>query len=93
MPSYTEEDMLKAINLIQNGQSQVKAAKEASVPRSSLQDRLQGIMPKKEAHTDQQRLGPTVKADLIQFLRLQDTLYTPLTYFQIRQLVICILSL
>jgi hypothetical protein len=45
MPSYTEEDMLKAINLIQNGQSQVKAAKEASVPRSSLRDRLQGIGP------------------------------------------------
>jgi hypothetical protein len=40
MPSYTEEDMLKAINLVQNGQLQVKAAKEASVPRSSLQDRL-----------------------------------------------------
>jgi hypothetical protein len=38
MPSYTEEDMLKAINLVQNGQSQVKAAEEASVPRSSLRD-------------------------------------------------------
>jgi hypothetical protein len=38
MPSYIEEDMLKAINFVQNRQSQVKAAKEASVPRSSLQD-------------------------------------------------------
>jgi hypothetical protein len=93
MPSYTEEDMLKAINLIQNGQSTVKAAEEASVPRSSLRRRLQGIMPKNKAHIDQQRLGPAVEADLISFLRLQDTLCTPLTHFQIRQLVIRILSL
>jgi hypothetical protein len=93
MPSYIEEDILKAINLIQNGQSQVKAAKEASVPQSSLQDRLKGIMPRNKAHSDQQRLGPTVKEDLINWLRLQDTLCTPLTHFQIRQLVIQILSL
>jgi len=93
MPSYTEEDMLKAINLVQNGQSTVKAAEEASVPRSSLRRRLQGIMPKNKAHIDQQRLGPAVEADLISFLRLQDTLCTPLTHFQIRQLVIRILSL
>ncbi|ENH74435.1 hypothetical protein FOC1_g10009849 [Fusarium oxysporum f. sp. cubense race 1] len=93
MPSYTEEDMLIAINLVQNGQSELKAAKEASVPRSSLRDRLKGIRPQKKAHSDQQRLGPTVEADIIRFLRLQDTLCTPLTHFQIRQLVIRILSL
>jgi 4-hydroxybenzoate polyprenyltransferase len=93
MPSYTEEDMLKAINLVQNGQSQVKAAEEASVPRSSLRDRLKGIMPRNKAHPDQQRLDPTVEKDLINRLRLQDTLCTPLTHFQIRQLVIRILSL
>ncbi|KAF4449201.1 transposase, partial [Fusarium austroafricanum] len=91
MPSYTEEDMLIAINLVQNGLSQVKAAEEATVPRSSLRDRLKGIEPRKKAHADQQRLGPTVEADIISFLRLQDTLCTPLTHFQIRQLVIRIL--
>ncbi|KAI3573509.1 hypothetical protein IWW34DRAFT_756535 [Fusarium oxysporum f. sp. albedinis] len=85
--------MLKAINLIQNGQSQVKAAKEASVPRSSLRDRLQGIEPRNKAHPDQQRLGPAVEDDIIRWLRLQDALCTPLTHFQIRQLVIRILSL
>ncbi|KAJ9419409.1 hypothetical protein QL093DRAFT_2363850 [Fusarium oxysporum] len=70
MPSYTEEYMLIAINLVQNGLSEVKAAAEATVPRSSLRDRLKGIGPRNKAHPDQQRLGPAVEADLIRFLRL-----------------------
>jgi hypothetical protein len=70
MPSYTKEDILKAINLIQNGQLQARAAKEATVPRSSLQDRLQGILPQNKAHSAKQQLGPAIKDDIIRYLRL-----------------------
>ncbi|KAJ3466488.1 hypothetical protein MRS44_004052 [Fusarium solani] len=87
MPKYTDEDLNEAIQTVKNGRSVVKAANQHGVPRSSLRDRLAGKEPKGRAHEGQQRLSHALEKELCDWLRVQDALGTPLTHFQIRQLV------
>ncbi|KAK2770414.1 hypothetical protein CKAH01_14757 [Colletotrichum kahawae] len=59
MPSYTENDIINALEAIANGQSIKKAAFEHSVPRSTLQCRMKGVQTRDIAFSDLQRLSLT----------------------------------
>ncbi len=49
-PIYTEEDIQRALNAVANGVFQKKAGLEYGVPRSTTQDRINGKLPRTEAH-------------------------------------------
>ena len=53
---YTEEDVQRALNAVANGMSQIKAGLEFGVPRSTIQNRMNGTLSRQEAHEPQQRL-------------------------------------
>jgi len=56
--SYTEEDVQRALADIANGKSVRKAWLDWGVPRSTLQDRINGGISRSEAHAPSQRLSP-----------------------------------
>ena len=47
--TYTEEDTQRALNAIANGMSQKKAGLEFGIPRSTLQNRINGHISRQEA--------------------------------------------
>ena len=47
---YTKDDIQRALNTVAYGVSQVQAGLQYSVPRSTIQDRINGKLPKSEAH-------------------------------------------
>ena len=54
---YTEEDIQRALNAVAYRVSQVQAGLQYGVPRSTIQDQINGKLPKSEAHQFQQRLS------------------------------------
>ena len=57
-PSYTEEDIQRALRDIANGMSIRKAHLEWGIPRSTLQGRIYGRVSSQEAKAPSQRLSP-----------------------------------
>ena len=57
-PSYTEDDIQRALAAVANGRSVRKACLDWGVPRSTLQNRINGHVSLKEAHEPFQRLSP-----------------------------------
>jgi len=57
-PSYTEDDVQRALKEVVEGKSMCKAHLDWGVPRSTLQDRIYGCVPQKEAQEPYQRLSP-----------------------------------
>ena len=65
--SYDEASLQHAINDVTNsGMSKHQAAKLHGVPRSTLQNWLQGCLPRSQAHEQQQRLSKTSEDILVQ---------------------------
>ena len=87
MPTYTEQDLLTALNDVKNGKSVKRAYKDWGVPRSILRDHNQG----RESHTiaaeSQQRLSDIQEEHLTTWILAQEALGVPLTHGQIRQFV------
>ncbi|CAI4217631.1 unnamed protein product [Parascedosporium putredinis] len=62
MPKYTEEALQNAIRDVESGTSAKRAAKTWGVPRSTLQNRVRGSKPRREAYESLQRL-PRTRSD------------------------------
>jgi len=57
-PSYTEDDVQRALAEVAKGRSVRKACLDWGVLRGTLQDRINGRVSLKEAHEPFQRLSP-----------------------------------
>jgi hypothetical protein len=66
MPSYTEEDVTNALNVLVNGEykSIRKAAIAFQIPPSTLQDRRKKSKSRTESHVSQQLLSPIEETTL-----------------------------
>ena len=84
--NYTEEAIQRALNAVANGMSQKKAGLEFGVPRSTLQNRINGILSRQEAHEHEQRLSPVQEDHLTQWVLTQEALGLAPTHAQIRAL-------
>ena len=87
MPTYTEEDMQRALNIVVNSMSQKKAGLEYRVPRSSLQNRINSYISRQEARIPQQRLSTVQEERLAEWILVQESLGLAPTYGQIRAFV------
>ena len=56
-PLYTEDDVQYALRDIANGKSERKASLDWGVPRSTIQQRILGRLPRAEAYAHKQRLA------------------------------------
>jgi len=83
-PTYTEEDIQRALNAIANGMSQKKAGLEYGVPRSTIQNRINGHISRQEAHIPQQRLSTVQEERLAEWILIQESLGLAPTHGQIR---------
>ena len=68
MPTYTEEDVQRALNYMENSYSMRKSALEFGVPRSILQDCTNGRISRQEAHMPQQRLSTVQEERLTEWV-------------------------
>lgn len=80
----TEADVENAINAVREGLAIKKAARDHGVPRSTLQSRLQGAQPIRQAQEPFQRLSPTQEKGLADWILLQASLGLPPTHAEIR---------
>ena len=70
--------------MIANSISQKKAGLEFGVPRSTLQNRMNGHISRQEAHIPQQRLSTVQEERLAAWVLTQESLGLAPTYAQIR---------
>jgi hypothetical protein len=84
MPQYVEEDVQRALNAIANSMGQRKAALEYSIPRGTLQHRINGTISRDEAHIPQQRLSKIQEERLTKWVLIQESLGLGPTHGQIR---------
>jgi hypothetical protein len=83
-PSYTEDDVQRALKEVAEGKSVRKAHLDWGVPRSTLQDRIYGRVPQKEAQEPYQRLSPVQEQRLANWVLIQEALGQGPTHAQIR---------
>lgn len=87
MPPYSEEFIASAIEDVENGISQRKAAQRWGIPRSTLQERLSGRVTRSEANEHRQRLSRYQETHLVQWILSQEALGFALTHYQVREFV------
>lgn len=85
MPESTEKSIASALEAIQNGLSQRKAAKRWGIPRSTLQKRLNGSQSRSDANEYLQRLSRQQESHLAEWVLVQSNLGLPLTRQQIQE--------
>jgi len=73
-PSYTEDDIQRALAEVAKGRSVRKACLDWGVPRGTLQDRIKGRVSLKEAHEPFQRLSPVQEQRLTDWILVQEAL-------------------
>ena len=83
-PLYTEEDVQCALRDMANGKSERKASLDWGVPRSTIQQRIQGCLSRAEAHAHEQRLASVQEQRLTDWVLVQESLGQSLTHTQIR---------
>jgi hypothetical protein len=83
-PTYTEKDLQRALNYIENGHSIRKAELEFGVLYSILYNRTKGYISKEEAYIPQQRLSIVQEERFTQWILTQEYLGLGPTYSQIR---------
>ena len=93
MTNYTEDEVNQALDSIANGKSTRQASKEYGIPRSTLQDRLQGSQSRATVASSQQKLSQTQENHLVQWIQVQAALGLPPTHRQIREFAKRILHL
>lgn len=85
MPSYSEEDILAAIQDIESGISQRVASQRWRIPRSTLRHRCKGGLNINEASECRQRLSKEQESHLAQWISVQNALGLPPTHQQIKE--------
>jgi hypothetical protein len=85
-PSYTEDDIQRALAEVAKGRSVRKACLDWGVPRGTLQDRINGRVSLKEAHEPYQRLSLVQEQRLTDWVLVQEALGRSPTHAQIRAL-------
>jgi len=85
MPDYNEESILFALQDINNGLSQRKAAALYKIPRSTLQERLNGRQTHSQGAEGLQRLTKWQESHLTKWVLVQDALALPPTHLQLKQ--------
>ena len=85
-PSYTEDDIQRALADVGNGRSVRKACLDWGVPRGTIQDRIKGSVSRKEASEPFQRLSPVQEQRLTDWVLVQEALGRSPTHAQIRAL-------
>jgi hypothetical protein len=83
-PLYTEDDVQYTLRDIANGKSERKASLDWGVPRSTIQQRILGCLPRTEAHIYKQRLASVQEQRLTDWVLVQESLGQSPTYIQIR---------
>jgi len=82
--SYTEEDLIRALEAIVNSVSQYWACRDYRIPRSTLQSRIYGHKSHQEAAISQQRLSAIQEKRLTDWVLVQEALGLCPTHSQIR---------
>lgn len=85
MPSYSEKDILAAIQDIESGISQREAAQRWRIPRSTLRHRCNGGQNSNKANEYRQRLSKEQESLLVQWISAQDALGIPPTHQQVKE--------
>jgi len=83
-PSYTEDDLQRALADVALGRSVRKAGLDWGVPRSTLQERISGRVSRQEANEPSQRLSPVQEQRLTDWVLVQESLGRSPTHSQIR---------
>ncbi len=86
MSSYTENDLQKALQELKSGVSQRQVAKMYGIPRSTLQNRMNGTETAKRSHEYLQNLTPIEEGNLCQWIIVQDALGLSPTHQQVREI-------
>lgn len=85
-PSYSEEDILAAIQDIESGISQRVAAQRWKIPRSTLRHRCKGGLNIHEASESRQRLSKEQENHIVEWILIQDALGLPPTHQEVKEL-------
>ncbi|KAK0367669.1 transposase [Colletotrichum limetticola] len=85
MVSYTENEVVRALEAIGNGLSVNRASIVFGVPRSTLRNRRRGHQTRAIAFADLQRLPPWQEDQLAQWVRIQHNLGVAPTHEQLRE--------
>ena len=92
MPQYTENSLQNAIQDCTSGTNVAASARRWGIPRSTLQNRLNGTTTHAEAKEQFQRLTRTQELHLCGWILTQDAIGNPPTHKQVRDLAIRILA-
>src|SRR4051812_29115037 len=84
MTKYSESDMQQAILAVRSGATKAKAATECGIPKSTLLERLDGAVSKKQQGIDRQMLSESQEFSLAEWARVQGLLGLPPTHLQLR---------
>ena len=87
MPDYTEDAITAALNAVQTGQSLRSAAKDYSIPLTTLYRRKHGSEDTRTAHEHQQRLSNSQEKVLVDWALIQGDIGLPPTHAQLRYIV------
>lgn len=85
MREYTEKALSSAIEAIRGGLSQRKASECYGIPRSTIQDRLNGAGTHSQAAEPFQRLSTKQEKHLATWILTQDALGVPATHAQLKE--------
>ena len=85
MPQYTENDIKFAIQAVQEGATQREASIKWGIPRSTLQDRLNGSTTKAASKEAYQRLSKQQENHLRDWVLAQGALGLPPTHKQLKE--------
>lgn len=91
MPSYNDAARIAAVNAVRNGQSQLSAARDYGVPRSTIRRHLRGAETCKTAHEFQQRLLSIQEEALVNWALIQGSIGLPPTHAQLRHIALRVL--
>ena len=83
-PSYTKDDVQRALADMANRKSVRKASLDQGVPRVTLQERINGRVSRQEANEPYQRLSPVQEQRLTDQVLVQEALGQSPTHSQIR---------
>ncbi|XP_044721678.1 tc5 transposase DNA-binding domain-containing protein [Hirsutella rhossiliensis] len=82
---YTENQLQEALVAIKNGMPQLCASRKWGIPRTTLQSRLKGALPMKEAKEAYQRLSQEQEKHLCDWVLAQAALGLPPTHHQLKE--------
>nr|ABG26269.1 transposase [Ophiostoma novo-ulmi subsp. novo-ulmi] len=92
MREYTEENVIAAVQAVQNGTSYRKASKQYGVPVSTILTRVQGAKPRHLAFQHLQKLSEAQETRLASWICTQGALGRPPTHAQVKAIAASLLG-